>query len=388
MDCVRLSAAAFRLPRKTVPVTEPTERRKDNNFDFLRFLAALLVVTSHSFWLYGDPYPEMAMLGGTAIGTIAVYMFFIISGYLISASWLHSRSATDFVTKRLIRIFPALIVATLLTILLIGPLATELPLAEYFSTGRTWQYLSNLLLWIQFDLPGVFASNPFPSTINGSIWTLPFVMAMDLSLIALGLTGQFNRTVILMGFTTLTTVHLILLPQLGVLSQSVLNLFCLGMFFYAGVALYLYRQHVPLTWKIALPLLALMVSSANTALWPLMLGVGLPYLVIFAAHLDIPRLTRFGKYGDFSFGIYIFSFPLQQLMMLWIGPDQLSLGAFVALSYAASLVIGVISWHLIEKPALRLKRYLPQRKPAIAPSGENHKGVRRRSRWRTNKEVI
>lgn len=141
MDCVRLSAAAFRLPRKTVPVTEPTERRKDNNFDFLRFLAALLVVTSHSFWLYGDPYPEMAMLGGTAIGTIAVYMFFIISGYLISASWLHSRSATDFVTKRLIRIFPALIVATLLTILLIGPLATELPLAEYFSTGRTWQYL-------------------------------------------------------------------------------------------------------------------------------------------------------------------------------------------------------------------------------------------------------
>lgn len=351
-------------------MTEPTERRKDSNFDFLRFLAALLVVTSHSFWLYGGPYPELALFGDTAIGTLAVYIFFIISGYLISASWLHSRSALDFVAKRLIRIFPALIVATLLTILLVGPLATELSLAEYFSSERTWQYLSNLLLWIQFDLPGVFTTNPFPMTVNGSIWTLPFVMAMDLSLIGLGLTGQFNRTVILTGFTTLAVVHLILLPQLGVLSQSVLNLFCLGMFFYAGVVLYLYRQYVPLTWKIALPLLALMATSAGTAPWPLMLGVGLPYLVIYAAHLDIPRLSRFGSRGDISFGIYIFSFPLHQLLMLWIGPGELPLGLFMLLSYAGSIAIGAVSWRFIEKPAMRLKRYLPQRKQATAPTGE------------------
>lgn len=355
-------------------MSEPVERRKDNNFDFLRFLAALLVVTSHSFWLHGGPYPELALFGDTAIGTLAVYMFFIISGYLISASWLHSRSALDFVAKRLIRIFPALIVATLLTVLLIGPLATSLPLSEYFSTGRTWQYLSNLLLWIQFDLPGVFAANPFPTTVNGSIWTLPFVMFMDLTLIGLSLTGQFNRTVILTGFVSLTLVHLILLPQLGIRSQSVLNLFSLGMFFYAGVVLYLFREYVPLTWKIALPLLALMTAGVSTAVWPLLLGLGLPYLVIYAAHLDIPRLPRFGKYGDFSFGIYIFSFPLQQLMMLWIGPEQLSLGAFMALSYAASLAVGVVSWHFIEKPALRLKRYLPQRKPGVAPRGDANTG--------------
>lgn len=358
-------------------MTEPVERRKDNNFDFLRFLAALLVVTSHSFWLHGGPYPELALFGDTAIGTLAVYMFFIISGYLISASWLHSRSTLDFIAKRLIRIFPALIVATLLTILLIGPLASELSLAEYFSTHRTWQYLSNLLLWIQFDLPGVFTANPYPNTVNGSIWTLPFVMFMDLTLIGLSLTGQFNRTVILTGFVSLTLVHLILLPQLGIRSQSVLNLFSLGMFFYAGVVLYLFRQYVPLTWKLALPLLGAMIASAGTPFWPLLLGVGLPYLVIYAAHLDIPRLPRFGRYGDFSFGIFIFSFPLQQLMMLWIGPERLSLGAFMALSYAASIAAGVVSWHAIEKPALRLKRYLPQRKPerkapdlaSMAPKG-------------------
>lgn len=348
-------------------MAEPVKPHKDNNFDFLRFLAALLVVTSHGFWLHGGPYPELALFGDTAIGTLAVYIFFVISGYLISASWLHSRSALDFVAKRLIRVFPALIVATLLTTLLIGPLATHLPLAEYFSTGRTWQYLSNLLLWTQFDLPGVFTDNPFPNTVNGSIWTLPFVMVMDLSLIVLGLSRQFNRTVILACFASLALAHLILLPQLGVHSHHLLNLFSLSMFFYAGVVLYLFRQYVPLTWKIALPLVALMVVGAGTALWPLLLGVGLPYLVIYAAHLDIPRLPRFGKYGDFSFGIYIFSFPLQQLMMLWIGPGELSLGAFMALSYATSLAVGVVSWHLIEKPALRLKRYLPQRKPGPKP---------------------
>ena len=348
-------------------MTEPVERRKDNNFDFLRFLAALLVVTSHSFWLYGGPYPELALFGDTAIGTLAIYMFFVISGYLISASWQHSRGTLDFAAKRVIRVFPALIVAIMLTILLIGPLATTLPLAEYFSAGRTWQYLSNLLLWIQFDLPGVFSANPFPTTVNGSIWTLPFVMFMDITLVGLGLTGQFNRTVILTGFVSLALVHLILLPQLGIRSHSLLNLFCLAMFFYAGVVLYLFRQYVPLTWKIALPLLALMVTSAGTALWPLMLGVGVPYLVIYAAHLDIPRLPRFGKYGDFSYGIYVFSFPLQQLMMLWIGPSKMSLGAFMALSYAGSIAIGVVSWHFLEKPALRLKRYLPQRKAESKP---------------------
>ena len=348
-------------------MTESTERRKDNNFDFLRFLAALMVVTSHSFWLHGGPYPELALFGDTAIGTLAIYMFFVISGYLISASWLHSRRFLDFAVKRVIRIFPALIVATLVTILLIGPLATELPPGEFFSAGRTWQYLSNLLLWTQFDLPGVFTANPYPNTVNGSIWTLPFVMFMDVSLIGLGLSEQFNRSVVLAVFVLLALVHLILLPQLGIQSQNVINLFCLGTFFYAGVVLYLFRQYVPLTWKIALPLLALIVAGVDTALWPLMLGVGVPYLVIYAAHLNIPRLARFGSRGDFSFGIYIFSFPLQQLMMLWIGPDVLSLGAFMALSYAASLAIGLVSWHFIEKPALRLKRYLPPRKSEGKP---------------------
>lgn len=350
-------------------MTQPVERRKDNNFDFLRFLAALVVVTSHSFWLHGGPYPPLALFGDTAIGSLAVYTFFIISGYLISASWLHSRSALNFLAKRLIRVFPPLCVATLLTVLVVGPLATELPLGEYFATTRTWQYLSNLLLWIQFDLPGVFTANPFPNTVNGSIWTLPFVMAMDVSLIALGVGGHFNRTVILTSFVALALVNLVLLPRLGVVSQSVINLFTLGSFFYAGVALYLFRQYVPLTWKLALPLLAVMTVSAGSALWLPALLVGLPYLVIHVAHLNLGRLSRFGRYGDFSFGIYVFSFPLQQLLMLWIGPDQLSRPAFLALSLLLSLGIGMLSWHFIEKPAQRLKRHLPQRKPQTQAPG-------------------
>jgi len=335
-------------------------QRDENNFDFLRFFAASAVVIGHCYWLsgLGSVEPVRLFTGSMDTADIAVHLFFVMSGYLIAASWLNSRSGLDFGAKRALRIFPALVVSTIFTTFIVGPLATELSASEYLLNNRTVHYLSNVALITQFHLPGVFADNPFPNTVNGSVWTLPYEVLMYTTLLMLGMLKLFGRIVVLAVPLALIIIHFHLAPNLGVESDILRKATRLGMFFFLGSALYLYRTSVPWNWRVALALLLLSLLSAGTELWLYIHVLTLPYLTIYLAHLKIPGLSRFGKFGDFSYGIYIFSFPIQQLLVHWLNP-QLSLPAFMALSLAASIAVGVLSWHLIESPALRLKRFLP-----------------------------
>jgi peptidoglycan/LPS O-acetylase OafA/YrhL len=342
-------------------------QRDDNNFDFMRFFAASAVVLGHCYWLsgLGAVEPVRLFTGSMDTADIAVNLFFVMSGFLIAASWIHSRSSLDFAAKRALRIFPALTVSTLFTALIVGPLATELSLSDYLLNSQTVRYLSNAALITQFDLPGVFTSNPFPDTVNGSVWTLPYEALMYMALLMLGLLKLFGRIAILAVPMALIFIHFHLAPNLGLESDILRKTTRLGMFFFLGSALYLYRKMLPWNWQVALVLLLLSLLSAKTELWFYVHVLTLPYLTIYLAHLKIPRLSRFGRYGDFSYGIYIFSFPVQQLLMHWFYP-QLSLAAFMALSLATSIAIAALSWHLIESPALRLKRFLPGSRQAIS----------------------
>lgn len=337
-------------------------QRSDNNFDFLRFVAASAVVVGHCYWLSGIGHAEPVRLftGSMDTADIAVNLFFVMSGFLIAASWLNSRSAFDFAAKRALRIFPALCASVLFTVLLVGPLATGLPLFDYLGNSQTLGYLSNMLLVTQFHLPDVFTANPFPDTVNGSIWTLPYEVLMYASLMLLGLLRLFGRAAVLAVPLLLGLVHFYLAPTFGIESDMLRKATRLGMFFYGGAALYFYRDSVRWDWKIALGLLGLSLVGARSDWWFLLHVLTLPYLTIYLAYLPIPRLSGFGRYGDFSYGIYIFSFPIQQLLMHWLAPG-LPLGPFILASLALSLLMAVLSWHFIEAPALQLKRYLPKR---------------------------
>ena len=335
-------------------------QRDANNFDFLRFFAASAVVIGHCYWLSGagNVEPVRLFTGSMDTADIAVNLFFVMSGFLIAASWMNSRSVLDFVAKRALRIFPALCVSVLLTAFVVGPLATGLSLKAYLLNSQTLGYLSNMALITQFHLPAVFTDNPFPGTVNGSVWTLPYEVLMYASLLAMGLLKLFGRIAVLTVPAMLMLIHFQLAPGLGLDSDILHKSTRLGMFFFLGSALYLYRRNLHWNWKVALSLLALSLLSAKTELWLYIHVLTLPYLTIYLAHLRIPRLSGFGRYGDFSYGIYIFSFPIQQLLMHWFSP-QLPLGAFMAISLFASIAIAALSWHWIESPALRLKRYLP-----------------------------
>ncbi len=161
-----------------------TKNNRFNLFDLLRLIAATLVIYSHSYPLLGITPPDIVtrILPFTNGGTLGVWIFFIISGYLNTKS-IKNNNAFAFLINRSLRIFPGLVVALLFSIFVIGPLCTNLPMSDYFINHKTWQYIhQNLFLSPNYILPGVFDGNRFKSVVNGSIWTLPTEALLYLTL--------------------------------------------------------------------------------------------------------------------------------------------------------------------------------------------------------------
>jgi peptidoglycan/LPS O-acetylase OafA/YrhL len=208
--------------------------RQVNNFDLIRLFAAALVVFSHSCILTDGNYshePLSILTGGSyALGRIAVDIFFVISGFLITMSFESTNSLPNFLWKRCLRIFPALIVLLFLTTFIIGPIATALPLHEYFSRDDTYAYLTNVRLFrLQYSLPRVFENNPYPNAVNGSLWTLAYEFVCYLLVAILGVLGILKKRKLI---ATLFFATLLPLPVSG-LHQNAQTLISLFSFFSA-----------------------------------------------------------------------------------------------------------------------------------------------------------
>ncbi len=331
-----------------------------NNFDLLRFVAAALVIVSHSFALTGFTEP---MVGKATLGTLAVAIFFIMSGFLIAQSWEQHPRLGAFLGKRILRIVPGLAGAILFTVLVIGPAFTNQPLSTYFASRSVAEYVNGVFVYtIGSTLPGVFGSNPVSGAVNGSLWTLPYEFTAYLLVALLGMFALLQRRRRLIAlFLLLLPLNYILrrwapdlhLPffylEAGILAQ-------LGTYFMAGTVLYVLRDRVRLSGGLALAALAVFaLSSLWPTAWLYVSLLTLPYIVIYLAFMPAGRLTRFGRHGDFSYGLYIYAFPVQQALVA--GADGgLSPLRLLALSFPITLLLAMCSWQLIEAPALRLKR--------------------------------
>ncbi|RZI65236.1 MAG: acyltransferase [Variovorax sp.] len=323
-----------------------------NNFDFWRISAAALVLVSHQFPLLGKSAP--ALMPGVTLGVVGVFIFFAVSGFLVTQSWLSDPHAVRFVQRRFLRIWPALFVVTLATALVMGPLVSELPVAEYFAKAETHRYFKVLLLNIRYELPGVFLSNPYPRAVNGSLWSIPVEVRWYWVTLFAGLLGLLRvRAAVLVSMLALAVYHFWIY---GAESNPARNYGIeYGLFFVYGACLQLYRS----AWEnrsllFALPLAAvaalfLVLGQPLVALW-----VCLPFAVIATGVASTPVLCRAGRFGDFSYGFYIYAFPIQQLA-IWGTSASLSLPAYLALSAVFTTLLALLSWHLVEKPALRLK---------------------------------
>ena len=160
---------------------------KDNNFNLIRFIASMAVLVSHSYAIHfgSSEYEPLTRELGRSLGSFAVDVFFITSGFLIYASLNRATYIQDYALSRVLRIFPGLIVMTALTVFVLGPITTDLSPMNYFSSLQTWEYAiknSVLLTRVEYELPGVFTDNPLGPAVNGSLWSLPFELYMYITL--------------------------------------------------------------------------------------------------------------------------------------------------------------------------------------------------------------
>ena len=347
---------------------------RNNNFHLLRLIAASAVLYSHSFPLTsGNKHTEpLRAAWGCTFGSIAVDLFFLISGMLVTMSLVRRSSAVDFAKARFFRIWPGLTVAVVLTVLVLGPLFTTAPLSTYFTAKDTARYVAlNLLLFkgIAYVLPGVFTTNPWPLAINGSLWTLPSEVRCYAALLALWVLLRLLKQ----SGSLRWAIACAWIALLACVAWSLRTLTIedaparLWLMFCSGAMLYVFRDRIVLSWA---ALLGVVVVVALAAGHGMVFGVAyclaLPYAMLCLAYLPSGPILQYNRLGDYSYGVYIYAYPVQQsLMHLWptLGPIAL-FGA----AMPVTLALAVASWHVIEKPATRLARARPKPALAVAPA--------------------
>jgi peptidoglycan/LPS O-acetylase OafA/YrhL len=332
---------------------------KDNNFNMLRILAALGVLVSHAYPIAlgaGTPEPLSAMLGGVTLGTVSVMMFFSISGFFITRSFAGRASLWQFFQARILRLFPALIVVLLVTLLVSGLWLTTATSGSFWIAAPRY-FLRNLTLFAPlYDLPGVFTSNPYGSAINGSLWTLNYEVLCYLGVVLAGLAGLLTRplgfAVALLGFAAAYGVNMAhtLHPRMD-------NLLLLALPFAIGMAFWVWRRAIPLSLPLALALLALAYLLRQTAMIEPVLALALSYTTFVIGYAKIPVIAGYQRMGDYSYGTYVYAFPVQQMLASF---GIVTPFANMALALPLTLICAWLSWHFIESPVMRLKPKNPQ----------------------------
>lgn len=335
--------------------------RHDNAFDALRLFAALLVIFGHAFRLTGEAGPAFA---GANVATTGVKIFFVVSGYLVAQSWLRDPHPGRFLRRRLLRIMPGLVAVVALTAFVLGPMITNLPASAYFADQRTWLYLANLAFYPADELPGVFTANSAPHEVNGSLWSLAPELSMYLLLpavavVSLTLTGAYRLFILAALLVTMVALLVVLpapeLRQWLIYGTRVWAWFSVAPFFLIGACFAFCGWDRFLNRWIASGLLLLLVLMPTLPLLTeLLLIASLPYIVLAFGTASAPLGGALTRRGDFSYGLYLYAFPIQQALVATVGTPGGALGNFAITAVLAG-GCAALSWHMIEKPALRAK---------------------------------
>ncbi len=345
---------------------------RDNNFNIIRFIAAILVLYSHSYPLYGYKFiGPVEQFFGKSWGGLAVHVFFISSGFLIMGSFVNSKSIGNFIVSRLLRIYPALIVSVLFCVFILGFSTTTVKAELYIKDNSIWDFLlyNSLLVVgnIRYGLIGVFSNIPYPNAVNGSLWTLPHEVKMYFYLlVSASILSLFSKLVIKQERETLFKYFyfLVFVVVLGVffskeyfeLNNLTINTITLLIMFLIGVNFYNFKNKIQLKLEyLALAIFTLLFFAVTNKIFFNYLYVFLiPYILFYCVYVPKGKIRNFNKIGDYSYGIYIYAFPIQQLVIYSF--PKISFSLFIVISIVFTGILSMFSWHFIEKPALSMKK--------------------------------
>lgn len=337
--------------------------RRNNNFDALRITAAVAVILGHATDLRGHP-ESIAVVLGLPVSQLGVAVFFVISGYLITGSWERRPHLPRYLTSRVLRIIPGLALVTVAAAFILGPIVSVLSPQEYFGNGDTYAYLRNAVLLPNYVLPGVFTDNPFPLAVNGSLWTLPAEFACYLVVPVLGWLPRRMQVPawLLFGLVSVVLTTSLHLQFFGARVESAAAMWV----FFAGGAV------VKLT--LDKRRLRVDVAAAVLVVWLVFVGIlpqfglyaawiALPYCLLAFGVQSTPVIRRASRYGDLSYGLYLWAFPVQQTLVHYFG--VLPWGVDVAIVTLVTAGFAYASWHLVEKPCMDLAQKLPWSREVI-----------------------
>ena len=336
----------------------------DNNFNLIRVAAALAVLVCHSFFIGTGNLNKMPLrlTHGLTLGSSSVDVFFVVSGLLVTRSIVNRDSAFEYVKARLLRIWPGLIVCVLLVAYTLGGAVTNDPLRDYLLSARTLDYVINSAATRYADsyvLPGVFTDNPAGASVNAPLWTLAVEVRMYAYLLAawlvtrLALRWRRRALTAVIGLALAYYAARHFAAYQGGIEAST---FRMPFMFFSGATAFLFASRVTLSWRVAAAALSLLLFSAffPGPLFFVVYSVTLWYLVLWLAFTQLGPIGLYNKVGDYSYGLYIYAWPVQQAIIFAM--PGLSVFGHSVLSICATLALAFASWHLVEKPAMRLKR--------------------------------
>lgn len=366
------------FPHANAPRLGELSTSRRNNFDFIRFVFSCCVIFTHTYIITKsdlvEPFYALTQRQ-IALATLAVNGFFVISGFLICASWMQSRSTRDFFWKRVIRIYPALVLATLFCILIAGPLGAQ-NIREYFSLRTTHTFFLRQILFHKDPLLyGTFKSSGTPDNVMGSVVTLRFEVAAYIALASMGIVGLLKKRVVVL---VMLAFFLIAynwtnfpkwnwqMPFFGAPGDYFPRL---PTYFLAGMSFYLFRDKIPHARLFASACAVSLVGSC-------LIGRGMhfllpicgSYLLFYFTYSRTFQIHNFAKNGDFSYGIFLYGYPVAQILWHYFPNVQNPLLQFV-MATIASCVLAAFSWHAVEKRALKLK---PRDNVALRAARQNN----------------
>jgi peptidoglycan/LPS O-acetylase OafA/YrhL len=332
--------------------------RQNNNLNAIRLLLAVLVILSHSFPLTsgkdGDPLYVLSHEQAT-FGGLAVYLFFFISGFLITASWLNSKSMNDYMRRRILRIFPGYTVALIFSFLVASAFASH-PFVDLPTRLAKFKDVFFLDL-TSCSGDWVFPKNPFPFSANGSLWTINPEFMCYLLVAAIGLFGFFKHRslifaalLVMLGYYSLT---LLLEGEASIQFNKNFFIFLFFTMFLSGACAWLWRDKIPI--HPALTILALMIVLITIKFppWFMVLApFAASYLVLWVGFAFRIKFLGWCDKTDLSYGVYLFAFPIQQTL---VSAGLTNAWALFAIATPISMAVAFLSWTFVEKPFLRLK---------------------------------
>jgi peptidoglycan/LPS O-acetylase OafA/YrhL len=375
-------------------------------FDVLRLALATLILLVHSSWIVGTSGVTTSILNlifhinsetaqglgqaawainhtgvtgnpnvheltglGRPITLSYLPMFFALSGFLVTGSALRTGRLVPFLGLRVLRLLPALFVEVTLSAIILGGIFTELPLSQYYASPMFWSYFLNIIGDVHLFLPEVFVKNN-TDIVNSNLWTLPWELQCYIVMSIMIVTGVlFHRILLamLVGVATVYLIYVSLVNGFQVVPAQVEGP-TLVYYFVIGVLMFLWRDkfvfHEGLFIVAAVLCYILMMSPRTVFIYPILLT----YITAFIGLFPFPKSSLI-KSGDYSYGIYLYGFPVTQALFaasLLMGfSRQGNLAVFAPLAVLATAAFAALSWHGVEKHCLKLKRYIAPKSSKI-----------------------